>query len=228
VRENVLTTTIVAHFQDADQAQDALSDLERQGFTADQVSYVAHDGSGRFADRLRGKNLFGSRAATGALVGGASGTLLAFAALAVPGIGPLIAAGPLAAALTGAGVGAATGSLLGALGDIGVPESEARRYAEYVEQGGSLVAVRVNEDTANRAVQVLHDHHPETIQQHEPAVKETGVEFDPADPHSSAPNYGDEGGSSQWGQTVLRVENGEERVQERTRSRDVPPGNRDS
>jgi len=218
-----LTTTIVAHFQDADQAQDALADLERQGFTADQVSYVAHDGSGRFADRLRGKNLFGSRAATGAVVGGGAGTLLGFAALAVPGIGPLIAAGPIAAALTGAGVGAATGSLLGALSDLGLPEAEARRYSQVVEQGGCLVAVRVNEDTTSRAIEVLHQHQPEAIRHHEPAIKETGVDFDPADPHTDAPNYGDEGGSSQWGQTVLRVEDGQERVEPRVRSRDVPP-----
>jgi len=221
-----LTTTIVANFEDADKAQAALTDLEGQGFTADQLSYVAHDGSGRFADRLRASTVFGSRATTGALVGGASGTLLGFAALAIPGIGPLIAAGPIAAALTGAGVGAATGSLLGALSELGLPEAEARRYAEQVEQGGSLVAVRVNEDTANRAVEVLDRHRPQAIQQHEPAVKESGVEFDPANPHSSAPNYGDEGGSSQWGQTVLRVEDGEDKVQERTRSRDVPPGER--
>jgi len=154
-------------------------------------------------------------------VGGASGVLLGLAALAVPGIGPLLAAGPIAAALAGAGVGAATGSLLGALSDLGIPEKDAQRWANAVEGGGSLVAVRVNEETATRAAEVLHNHRPEAIDQHQPAIKETGGEFDPGDPHSSSPNFGDEGGSSQWGQTVLRVEDGEEKIAERTVSRDV-------
>ncbi len=211
-----MTKTVVAHFPDADTAQAAVVELETAGFTPDEVGYVSHDGSGRLAQRISG-GFSGSRSATGATVGGVSGALLGMAALAIPGIGPVVAAGPIAMALAGAGVGAATGGLLGALSEIGIPESDAKRWSELVEQGGSLVVVRVNDDTHDRAVRLLRAHAPESLLEHDVAVKESGFTYDPADPHSSAPNYGDEGGSSQWGQTVLRIEDGEERIAERTR-----------
>jgi uncharacterized membrane protein len=213
-----MNRTIVAHFEDADEAQGAVSELETAGFTAEDMGYVAHDGSGRLAQRLQTQDSPGSRSATGATVGGVSGAILGVAALAVPGIGPVIAAGPLAMALAGAGVGAATGGVLGALADIGVPETDAKNWAQKVEQGGSLVTVRVNEGTHDRAIRVLRAHAPESLMEHDVAVKQSGTAaFDPDDPHSSAPNYGDEGGSSQWTQTVLRVRDGEEQVAERTR-----------
>lgn len=213
-----MNRTIVAHFEDADEAQTAVSELEAAGFTADDVGYVSHDGSGRLAERLQARNFPGSRSATGAAIGGVSGALLGAAALAVPGIGPVIAAGPIAMALAGAGVGAATGGMLGALSDFGVPETDAKNWAHKVEQGGSLVVVRVNDETHDRAIRLMRAHGPEALTEHLVAIKQSGVPtFDPEDPHSSAPNYGDEGGSSQWTQTVLRVEDGEERVVERTR-----------
>jgi uncharacterized membrane protein len=217
-----MTQTIVGHFASSDSAQRALESLEESGFTSEDVSYVAQDGAGRFADLLRGKVSSRSGTARGAAAGGVSGILLGLAALAIPGIGPVVAAGPLAAALAGAGVGAATGGLLGALADMGVPEQQGRHWADRVAQGGTLVLVRANDDTAERAESALASAGAEEIRSHRETVQASGG-YDPADPHTTAADYGDEGGSSQWGQTVLRVDGDETRVAERTFSRDRKP-----
>jgi hypothetical protein len=83
-------------------------------------------------------------AATGGLIGAVSGLLIGLGALALPGFGPVVAAGPLAGALGGAALGAATGGLIGALIDIGVPEQYATTYARDVERGHVLVTVRAD------------------------------------------------------------------------------------
>ena len=79
-------------------------------------------------------------------------------ALAIPGVGPVVAAGWLVATVTGAGLGAAAGGLLGALTGAGLSEAEAEAYAEGVRRGGTLVSARVEEDRADRALAVLDRH----------------------------------------------------------------------
>jgi hypothetical protein len=98
-------------------------------------------------------------AATGGVLGGAAGLAVALMGLTIPGIGPLVAAGPLAAALAGAGLGAVAGGLLGGLTSVGVPEHEAHVYAEAVRRGGALVLVRADDDAdALRAAALLREH----------------------------------------------------------------------
>lgn len=98
-------------------------------------------------------------AGLGAAFGGLVGLLAGLGALVIPGIGPIVAAGPLASTLAGATVGAATGGLVGALSEIGVPEEEARHYAEAVRRGGTVIAVRaVDEHMVDRA-RVIMDRH---------------------------------------------------------------------
>jgi hypothetical protein len=82
---------------------------------------------------------------TGAVVGGALGWLAGIGALAIPGVGPLIAAGPIVAALTGAGVGGAIGGIAGALIGMGIPEYEAKRYEGRVKEGGILLSVHCDD-----------------------------------------------------------------------------------
>lgn len=95
-------------------------------------------------------------AGTGALVGGTLGWLAGIGALAIPGIGPLLAAGPIVAALAGAGAGGAVGGLTGALIGMGIPEYEAKRYQGLVKDGGILLSVHVDDgDWADRAKQIL-------------------------------------------------------------------------
>lgn len=100
-------------------------------------------------------------AATGGLIGGAAGLAAALMGLTIPGIGPIVAAGPLAAALAGAGVGAVAGGLIGGLTTAGVPENMAHMYAEAVRRGGAVVLVRAEDDPqADRAADIMRRHSP--------------------------------------------------------------------
>jgi len=90
------------------------------------------------------------------VLGGTLGLLVGIGALAIPGLGPFIAAGPIMAALAGAGVGGAVGTLTGALVGLGIPEYEAKRYESYLNKGGTLLAVHADDkDWAKRAKIVL-------------------------------------------------------------------------
>jgi uncharacterized membrane protein len=84
-------------------------------------------------------------AVTGGAVGGTVGLLAGLGTLAIPGLGPFIAAGPIMAALSGAAAGAATGGIVGALVGLGIPEYEAKAYEDRIKKGGYLVAVRVQD-----------------------------------------------------------------------------------
>ena len=95
-------------------------------------------------------------AGTGAVVGGAVGWLAGIGALAIPGVGPFIAAGPIMAALAGAGVGGAVGGLTGALVGMGIPEYEAKRYEGRVHKGGILLSVHSDSsDWTKKAKEIL-------------------------------------------------------------------------
>ena len=95
-------------------------------------------------------------ATAGGAVGGTLGLLLGLGAIAIPGVGPFIAAGPIMAALAGAGVGGAVGTLTGALVGMGIPEYEAKRYESFLNKGGSLLSVHCDDgDWAKRARTIL-------------------------------------------------------------------------
>jgi hypothetical protein len=94
-------------------------------------------------------------AGIGASIGGLGGLLIGFATLAAPGVGTILVAGPILAALGGAGIGAAAGGLIGALQQEGVPEEQARYYAEGVRRGDIVVSVRASGELADRASEVM-------------------------------------------------------------------------
>jgi len=96
-------------------------------------------------------------ATTGAIVGGALGWLVGIGTLAIPGLGPFIAAGPIMAALSGIGAGGVVGGIVGALIGMGIPEYEAKRYEGLVRDGGILLSVHCdNSDWVKRAKEILH------------------------------------------------------------------------
>jgi uncharacterized protein (TIGR02271 family) len=97
-------------------------------------------------------------AGTGAAIGGLAGLLLSLTALAIPGIGPVVAAGPLAAIIAGAGIGATAGGLISGLTRLGVPEDDANYYAEGVRRGGTLISVDAADDKAENAVAIMKRH----------------------------------------------------------------------
>jgi hypothetical protein len=111
---------------------------------------------------------------TGGVVGGAAGLAASLMGLAIPGIGPIIAAGPIVATLSGAGVGAVAGGLIGGLTDMGVSKSDAEYYAESVRRGGALVTVRADDTRADRAAEIMRDHGAVDIEQRAEQWRERG------------------------------------------------------
>ena len=138
--------TVVAVFDDRDDAQDAIRALRDAGFTADDISILARDRdvAGRLADDTGTEMATGAAtgALAGGLLGGVAGWLVGIGALAIPGVGPFIAAGPLAAALGGAAIGAAGGGIIGALTGMGIPEDEAKYYDTEFRHGGIVVTAQ--------------------------------------------------------------------------------------
>jgi hypothetical protein len=127
------------------QASKIANDLQAAGFTADDISVLFPDktGSRDFAHEHHTKAPEGAAVggSGGAVLGGAVGWLVGIGALAIPGVGPFIAAGPIMAALAGAGVGAAAGGIGGALVGMGMPELEAKQYEGKIRGGNILVSV---------------------------------------------------------------------------------------
>ncbi len=134
--------------------------LKAAGFRNTDISVLFPEnvGSKDFAHEKGTKAPEGAStgAGTGALIGGGLGWLAGIGALAIPGLGPFIAAGPIMAALAGAGVGGAVGGITGALIGMGIPEYEAKRYEGRVKEGGMLLSVHSdNSEWTKRAKEIL-------------------------------------------------------------------------
>ena len=127
------------------QATTIVDELKAAGFSNNDISVLFPDKTGTkdFAHEQQTKAPEGAAtgAGTGGVLGGALGWLVGIGALAIPGLGPLVAAGPIMAALSGAAAGAAVGGLSGALIGMGIPEYEAKRYEGRVKDGGVLLSV---------------------------------------------------------------------------------------
>jgi len=129
----------------ATNAEMAVDRLVASGYSDQDVSVLMADAytAKEFAHEKNTKAPEGTAAGvtTGGLIGGTLGLLAGIGALAIPGVGPLIAAGPIMAALAGIGAGGAVGGVVGALVGLGIPEYEAKRYEGRVKNGGVLLSV---------------------------------------------------------------------------------------
>ncbi|RPI29109.1 MAG: DUF2382 domain-containing protein [Chloroflexota bacterium] len=110
------------------------------------------------------------------MLGGLGGLLVGLGLLAIPGIGPVLAAGPIVTTLAGAGVGAAAGGLVGALVNAGIPSEQAEMYVEGVKQGGTLVTVTTSDDRAGRAVDIMNRYNPIDMENRRSGKGATGQE----------------------------------------------------
>jgi len=154
--------------RDETQACRIVDDLKTNGFSDNDVSVLLSDRQGTrdFALQKNTKAPEGAATgvATGGLLGGALGWLAGIGAIAIPGIGPLIAAGPIMAALSGAALGAAAGGLTGALIGMGIPEYEAKRYEGKIRGGAILISVHADDaDETRRAKEIFARNHAEDI-----------------------------------------------------------------
>jgi hypothetical protein len=155
--------TIVGIFSSVQDAQRAAHDLENAGISRSDISVVASKNVVGFDNLNESSTSTSSKtsdvvadAGIGAAIGGVGGLLLSAAGMmTLPVIGPVLAAGPIVAALTGAGVGAAAGGLIAALTEAGIPEEDAEHYAEGIRRGDVLVSVHARPGEAQRISDIM-------------------------------------------------------------------------
>ena len=162
--------------------ESAVDRLKAEGFRNTDISvlFPGNVGTKDFAHEKHTKAPEGATtgAGTGAVVGGTLGWLAGIGALAIPGVGPFIAAGPIMAALAGAGVGGAVGGIAGALVGMGIPEYEAKRYEGRVKSGGILLSVHCdNSEWTKKAKQILEETGAEDVS----STGESGADFSKSD-----------------------------------------------
>jgi hypothetical protein len=150
------------------QAEVIVDDLKSAGFNNNDISVLFPDKSSTrdFAHEKSTKAPEGAMTGAGAgvAVGGALGWLAGIGALAIPGVGPLVAAGPILAAASGAAVGGAVGGIAGALVGLGFPEYEAKRYEGKIKDGNILISVHTDDsDQINNAKRIFKDAGAEDI-----------------------------------------------------------------
>jgi hypothetical protein len=157
--------TVIGAFDSYAAAQNVVRDLQADGFMARDMNVLAHnlgeDADIALAQTASEPNESGGAAtgaAAGSVVGGAAGLAASLIGIAIPGIGPILAAGPIVAALTGAGVGAVAGGLIGGLNELGVSEEHARYYVEALRRGGALVTLQCDATRSERAEEIMRAH----------------------------------------------------------------------
>ncbi|MEG6520414.1 hypothetical protein [Desulfotomaculum sp. 1211_IL3151] len=157
--------TITGFFSSKDQAERAIKELRRNGYDK-EISMVAKDDEkmqeGPRTSNFTGGDGVADGAVGGATIGGLAGLALGVGALAIPGFGPLVAAGPIAAILSGA----ATGGIAGGLADYGIPAEKGREYENRIREGKMLVTVKSADGTAEKAAEALRNAGAENVEIH--------------------------------------------------------------
>lgn len=153
-------TAVFGIYQDQAMLENAVDILREEGFRNTDISvlFPENEGTKDFAHEKNTKAPEGTAAGatSGAVIGGGLGWLVGIGALAIPGLGPFIAAGPIVAMLAGAGAGGVVGGLTGALVGMGIPEYEAKRYEGRIKDGGILLSVHSDDsDWTKKAKEIL-------------------------------------------------------------------------
>jgi hypothetical protein len=176
-----MARTVSRMYDSYGQAQRVVQKLEEAGFSSSEVSLVSrYRDDYTLADDASGTGA-ATGATAGALLGGGTGLLTALGVIAIPGLGPLVAAGVIATTLAGAASGSVVGGLLGALTGSGVSEEDAHVYSEGVRRGSSLVTVRTDDNRATKADAILNLESPVDVASRREAYREEGwSQYDPA------------------------------------------------
>jgi uncharacterized membrane protein len=164
-----MAKAVVSIFNSEERAKEAINELKRQGFDEREISLIAKDKKQNlgaqendFDSKTMGDQNIGDGAFTGGTIGGIAGLLASTGALLIPGIGPIVAAGPLAAFLTGI-VG---GGIVGGLVDFGIPEESGRQLEERVKKGDLLVTLKVADNEVSQVTSILERFGGEDIEAH--------------------------------------------------------------
>ncbi len=166
-------------YPDRASVEDAIERFKRAGFRNTDISVLFPENIGNkdLAHEKHSKAPEGTAAGvtSGAVIGGTLGWLVGIGALAIPGLGPFIAAGPIVAALAGIGAGGVVGGVTGALVGLGIPEFEAKRYEGRIRKGGILLSVHCDDgDWARRAKEILDQSGAEDVATTEEATADYG------------------------------------------------------
>jgi hypothetical protein len=175
-------TAVFGIYRDRVSVENAVDVLRQENFRNTDISvlFPENQGTKDFAHEKNTKAPEGAAtgASSGAVIGGTLGWLTGIGALAIPGLGPFIAAGPIVAALAGVGVGGAVGGITGALIGMGIPEYEAKRYEGRVKEGGILLSVHCDDSNwTKRAKEILE----RTGAQDVSSTGEAGADFQKTD-----------------------------------------------
>lgn len=155
--------SVVGVFNSRHDAEEAVQQLRQQGFTNEEINIVTKkQGKDKGHDTEFVDDDITDGALTGGTLGGIGGLILGAGALAIPGVGPILAAGPIAAALSGA----VAGGIAGGLVDWGIPAEVSRHYEESVAQGGTLAVIRTSSQKVNQAAQILRQNGAQDVQSH--------------------------------------------------------------
>ncbi len=213
-----MSKIIVALYDNLDNAERVVSELRANHFHDEEISLVTQEENLKNEITLGDEGVDAAdKAGAGAVIGGLAGLLAGVIAISIPGIGPLLALGPLAAAIGGAGIGAAAGGLVGALTSAGIPKNKAQFYAEGVRRGNVLVTVHTADDRADVARDIMNLNHPLDLEQRAGEwqmsnFRQAGKESEPfprealdREQFHYAQNLGKQGGDSSY---INRIEEG--------------------
>ena len=161
-------TSVFGIVKSHSQAEQVVEGLQDAGFPVSEISVLLPDNEGKHdighVKATKAPEGATAGATTGGITGGVLGLLAGIGALAIPGVGPFIAAGPIMAALSGAAIGAGTGGVVGGLIGLGIPEIEAKRYEDKLKTGNYLIAVHaVDGDQEDRAKEIFKNAGAEDI-----------------------------------------------------------------
>ena len=153
-------TSVFGIVKSHSQAEQVVEGLQDSGFPVSEISVLLPDKEGKHdighVKATKAPEGATTGATTGGVTGGVLGLLAGIGALAIPGVGPFIAAGPIMAALSGSAIGATTGGVVGALVGMGIPEVEAKRYEGKLKSGNYLIAVHVRDgEEKDRAKEIF-------------------------------------------------------------------------